>query len=1022
MRPRLARVLASLTGPVTEQAQQSFLQDLKSSFRQRIQHEAAPVAHVVDRHLNDILGFRSPRVARSPSTTRATSVPADKDMDAVARQHFIDGSMTPAAVRDLLTAAQTPHDLSRIQHWATKAGPASEIARHPDLSAKLATKLIQLGQWADASPLIARHSKAFIADSAHHALIVLYASERGDLQEAFSWHAQLETHPRHRRAVLRTLLRASVKKNDLQKALECLRLDGGCCLGQETGLARWLCERQRPSEAFTVLQRAEPQRAREAVVGLMIAQQLVQGTGDALLLCRQVLTWTEGFSIKQSSKQYTAGRNNYIMSASADIQTLKAVFGDSWSEQDLQQVLQESRGDVDLATDRILSGKATKFGEVTKKKDKQAARKNNNNVPQSALFQPFLNAADRGRGRGRGGASARGGRGGDATCGRGRGRGGASSGEPRAAFKKDHQASGGSTRADAAQEPSAAVETTSTWDVEPVAPTTDDWDMAPAPGQASADWDEPVTSVLDAQPEPVSTDSWLESVATQQETQAKPKSRIIDKNSKSSWASIAKPPPAAPKAVVQKQASSTATAPAPTTTAPLTEENLEAATENQPDLPQPPAATVRSIQGEPATGPSSIVGAPGTPSGNIVPPGMKVGGQQRTGTPLGGRKLNQNQAVIMPGTETQPATKLSLQFGSLDIEDDAAEHGQTTGEYGKQASAEQQRPQQGDKLYDNFGPGYGNYGMPAQPAGPYPGFGQGHAQYGGMSSFYGGQEPPRPSPFGDYYGQGQQQQPGQASPVQSGHAATATGRAGAERARYGEQTGASPIASHMTHQQGLAAPIATGSPAQHGVPQAYAGYPQGYPNPNPYAYYGYAFPQQQPYGAYGQPSMYGQQPPQQQPAQRGTSGGVYSASGYLGQQQGQAGSTHSLGTSQDRFERSTGEYQQQRQGNGSQQGQQQQGQYGTHDDFLGGRSASQQQQQQGNGNGTEESYKGYATTESTPSRDAAKLAQGYGGYPQQQQQQQYGNHAQYAQQHGQQTQYAQYGQYGARGGWNQQTY
>jgi hypothetical protein len=307
MRPRLAKVLASLTGPVTEQAQKSFLQDLKSSFRQRIQHEAAPVSHVVDRHLHQILGHRTPRTART--ALEGAVLPANASVNDIARQHFLEGTLTQSTVRALLSAAKTAEDLERIQHWATKAGPATEIQRHPELAAKLATRYITLGCLEAASPLVLRHSKAFIADSAHHALIVQYAAERKSLQEAFTWHAQLETHPKHKRAVLRTLLRASVRQNSLAGALKCLSLDLGCCYGQETGLARWLCDRDEPVQAFAVLKQADPQRAREAGVGLMIAKKLVEGSNEALQLCRHVLNWTEGLyalSLQQELKQVEA--------------------------------------------------------------------------------------------------------------------------------------------------------------------------------------------------------------------------------------------------------------------------------------------------------------------------------------------------------------------------------------------------------------------------------------------------------------------------------------------------------------------------------------------------------------------------------------------------------------------------------------------------------------------------------------------------------------------------------------------
>lgn len=636
--------------------------------------------------------------------------------------------------------------------------------------------------------------------------------------------------------------------------------------------------------------------------------------------------------------------------------------------------------------------------------------------------------------------------------GRGRGRG-ASTGAPRgrSEFRGRGRGRGASVSANGTAR-ATAIETSSTWadnsnkSSEPLpAWATEDTAAATsvATGEAQiepeSNLEEQSNAVQEAaavtEPKTTHTPSRPPAAAT-----TKPKSRIIDKNSTFSWASVAKPPMVTEPVT---QANKTRTKPESTNSnipdrsiankpTPLTEENLEAATEEQAYIPQPPTATVASLQGEPATGPSSLTGASVTPSG---PPGLKSGQTQaaaRGSTPVGGRRLTQNQAVVMPGSERDASTRLGVQFGSLGLGEDEVysdkpetsnsapvHHQQTQSHLSRQnADVDQQQqgydntslPQRQEKPMDSYvayGNSYGNHGQQPQAFG-----GQGHEQYAGMSNFYGHGEQSRPSSFagqGDFYQQqsshslpGSQQVFG-GSQAGGSQRTENTSRPTEQSSRFPESTG-SPMTSISSQ-----APNTTASPGpgQHGGPQhsQYPMHPQQYGAPNPYAYYGYGYgyPQQQ-HSSYGAP-MYGQP--------RG---------GYGGQTQYQAPVAHQpVGTSQDRFERSTAEYQRQQQ-----MSQYSQGGF-SNTDFLG---SSRNQQPASE---SLDPFKGYNTQGSNASRDDVKTsastgysAQSPAGFSQQQQMpsgaaagSQYGSQTggQYGEQ--QQGQYSQYGSYGRAGGHQQ---
>lgn len=487
---------------------------------------------------------------------------------------------------------------------------------------------------------------------------------------------------------------------------------------------------------------------------------------------------------------------------------------------------------------------------------------------------------------------------------------------------------------------------------------------------------------------------------------SKPKSRMVDKNSTSSWASIAKPPVVyKPPPPVQESAIQT---PLPDSSkaapdsrgqkhlAPLTEKNLETVTENQAFVPEPPTATLASLQGEPATGPSSLHGSVAQ---SVGPPGLKSGplpssvqNAGRSGTPVGGRRLNQDEAVVMPGSEREPTSRLGVQFGSLGLGDDDDSGGRADGNISIQQNNLHQhssRQEKGTEIYS-----YGAYGAPQQQSHQQQGAFSGPAQeqYTSMSGFYGQNDQARQSPFAhqpDYY---QQTQQGVASqrPDPAARQDQST--------RFGEANNAIGQVQHAN-----TSPI-SGHPSGHHHQQQHSQFPMHpqYAAPNPYAYYGYGYgyPHQQ--QQHGQPQqhhqsgyspMYGQQR------------GGYGAQGQYG-----GGPLSQVGTSQDRFERSTAEYQRQ----------QQVGQYSHSSfgqpDFLGSSRNQHSTAEAG------DQFKNYNSHSSVGSREDGKNAPaGHGGHASgfSQGMPTYGEQQQQPQQSQAQGQYSQYGSYGRTGGHQQ---
>ncbi|CCG82273.1 protein of unknown function [Taphrina deformans PYCC 5710] len=679
-----------------------------------------------------------------------------------------------------------------------------------------------------------------------------------------------------------------------------------------------------------------------------------------------------------------------MASSSESLSILKELFPD-WSTEDLTSCLEESRGELDTAITRISEGHATKFGEVTKKKEKAPKRVEYGN----------------GRGRGRG-ASTGAPRGRSEFRGRGRGRGASTS-------------TGPTDR--------TAVETTPSW-----AENAESTPTSTLPAWATED----ATTGTKQAPQESSQakDSRSEEPVAQAATTGlfsappKPKARIVDKNSTSSWASVARPvaqaQPAQQAAATNQPSQSIASESSANKlsvddkTAPLTERNLEAVTEDQQNVPQPPAATVASLQGEPATGPPSVAGASQT-----GPPGLKSSQQTsaaRVGTPIGGRRLNQNEAVVMPGSEREPAARLGVQFGSLGLSDEEVYNDKNnvqpqqqkleTSDLRSESNSQQSRQDRPQETYA----GYGAQGGPIQQhqqqqQQPYGGQAQDH--YASMSNFYGQNDQARASPFGghnEYYGQHTSQHPTQPPyGLQSGASqrSDATSRPTEPISRFGEPS-SSPMTSMTSqppHSTASPAPSHLGAQQQQQHQTQFPMHPQ-YGAPNPYAYYGYGYgyPQQQQHSAYGG-QMYGQQ------QQRGGYGGQ-------GQQYPGAPVSHQpVGTSQDRFERSTAEYQRQQQ-----QTQYPQSGFGNND-FLGG-SRNQQPSSE-----TLDPFKGYnSNPASANAREEPKSAPtGFGSGSQASFGQQtpsgsqYGSHAsgQYGEQQGQQNQFSQYGSYGRQSGHQQ---
>lgn len=141
--------------------------------------------------------------------------------------------------------------------------------------------------------MIARHTKHWIATQSAHPVLVLYASKTEGIDKALEVFNHLIQHDSKNLTtpLIRTLLRESVRHSNLRIALHCIGLDMRAAAGQETGLAKWLLQRDEASMAFKVLLHAEPALTREANVGLDIAWKMVKHKQFGA--ARRVCTWVE---------------------------------------------------------------------------------------------------------------------------------------------------------------------------------------------------------------------------------------------------------------------------------------------------------------------------------------------------------------------------------------------------------------------------------------------------------------------------------------------------------------------------------------------------------------------------------------------------------------------------------------------------------------------------------------------------------------------------------------------------------
>lgn len=283
---KLPRTLLGLAGPSTPEFQKSYLKDLKTAFRHRIDHIAAPIGSTLDNHFQSIL--------RPSSCSRSAKMPRSLPTDtiATARSLYYEGLLDKQALHTLIGQTTTKCELTAVRDYSIKAG--SDLAySSTDLSARYAAKLLQFGQFAEVESMMTRYAKRWLATRIAHPLLVNFASQKKGMSEALDIFGRLlAIDPQNMSTPLvRALLRESVRHSDMRIVKYCLEIDIKAAQGKETGLARWLDQQGDPSLAFTVLVRAEPSMAAEAAVGLKIASSLIQNrdTTEA----KKVLRWVE---------------------------------------------------------------------------------------------------------------------------------------------------------------------------------------------------------------------------------------------------------------------------------------------------------------------------------------------------------------------------------------------------------------------------------------------------------------------------------------------------------------------------------------------------------------------------------------------------------------------------------------------------------------------------------------------------------------------------------------------------------
>lgn len=280
---KLPRALVSLTGPTCKPAQQQLLSGIKQAFRERIEQRRAPIEATINTHL------RSSLLAGSPPTTidRYRSLPAE----VASQKSYINGYMDRALVYELIGRSTSLRALKTITHYATKSGIS--LSESDQLSARYAARLIHLGDRDTAATLAQTHMSSWVIQPRVQATCIHLISQLHGLKSALRVYDQaLETtSDSHHKSLVRALLREAIRHNNLQVVRDCLRKDISACVGQETGLSKWLCERSDPTLAFSVLVRAEPSRAREAAVGLDIARRFLEV--NDLVSTQRVVSWVQ---------------------------------------------------------------------------------------------------------------------------------------------------------------------------------------------------------------------------------------------------------------------------------------------------------------------------------------------------------------------------------------------------------------------------------------------------------------------------------------------------------------------------------------------------------------------------------------------------------------------------------------------------------------------------------------------------------------------------------------------------------
>ncbi|KAI0744688.1 hypothetical protein C8Q76DRAFT_700731 [Earliella scabrosa] len=379
----------------------------------------------------------------------------------------------------------------------------------------------------------------------------------------------------------------------------------------------------------------------------------------------------------------------------AEAKQLQEAFP-SWSYDDLQSVLNETNGDVQLASTRIIEGHAEQWGSVTRKKDKKPT--STSHVKDSS--------ANRERGDFRGGRGGRAARGGP--------RGGAARGA--SVRGAHHEVNGHRAKPSVSAQ---AVKDTPAGDV--ATPTTANGEATDADPDAASAWTSstPATwgdtnavngSTSSPAPAPVAT---LAPAPVQAPSPAPAKVVSTPATSKLSWAQIARkpqekpaphpapapqpapvsvptPPPAPahqpepspPPEVIEPSATSTGWEEPTTVQAPTWDDeprppqqtesiSAPAATEEpKPAEPAPKASEEPVQEHAPSAGPPGVVQQPAPESPAALPAKPLTPSISTRPTPVSHRtnpKFKTDQPVVLPASFGSGIEKIGMQFGSLNL-------------------------------------------------------------------------------------------------------------------------------------------------------------------------------------------------------------------------------------------------------------------------------------------------------------------------------------------------------------------